>query len=156
MKKQTITTLLLTIALTGHAQKIDFNFFGRSEAEGTAPGFTAWNTTTASLPGFPKQIVSDTLTVDGIRFIVQTVPTRRVRRWDAMEQDHRADQGQAHRRRHRDTRPRRRRQPPKLLGPSGELEVIIEGLSAGPHTLLAYHNNPTSYQGPASMSMSMA
>lgn len=47
MKKQTITTLLLTIALTGHAQKIDFNFFGRSEAEGTAPGFTAWNTTTA-------------------------------------------------------------------------------------------------------------
>ena len=74
MKKQTITTLLLTIALTGHAQKIDFNFFGRSEAEGTAPGFTAWNTTTASLPGFPKQIVSDTLTVDGIRFIVQNGP----------------------------------------------------------------------------------
>jgi hypothetical protein len=56
MKKQTITTLLLTIALAGHAQKIDFNFFGRNEAEGTAPGFTAWNTTTASLPAFPNKL----------------------------------------------------------------------------------------------------
>ena len=33
-----------------------------------------------------------------------------------MEQDHRADQGQAHRRRHRDTRPRRRRQHTQTAG----------------------------------------
>ena len=149
MKKQTITTLLLTIALTGHAQKIDFNFFGRSEAEGNAPGFTAWNTTTSSLPGFPKQIVSDTLTVDGIRFIVQNGPNSQGKTlgcgWsktivqtkdkligDGIETLDLDDGGNT----------------PKLLGPTGELEVIIEGLPAGPHTLLAYHNNPTSYQGP--------
>ncbi|MBM6993169.1 MAG: T9SS type A sorting domain-containing protein [Prevotella sp.] len=149
MKRLTITTLLLTVGLAIQAQKIDFNFFGRSEAEGNAPGFTAWNSTTSGFPGFPKQLVSDTLTVNGITFIVQNGPYSQGKTlgcgWnktivqtkdklvgDGIETLDLDDSGNT----------------PKLQGPAGELEVIIEGLSAGAHTLLAYHNNPTNYQGP--------
>lgn len=149
MRKLTATGLLLTMALSLYAQKIDFNFFGRSEAEGNMPGFTAWNSLTSSFPGFPKQLASDTLTVDGIKFTVQNGPNSQGKTlgcgWskaivlskdklvgDGIETLDLDDGGNT----------------PKLQGPAGELEVIMEGLAAGPHTILAYHNNPTNYQGP--------
>lgn len=150
MNKKLLLVSLLAMAVSAQAQKIDFNFFGRQAAQVTAEGFTPWVSATTTHDGFPKNCVKDSMTVDGIKIVVENGPNSGGQTlgcgWnknitqskdkligDGIEVLALDDDGNT----------------PKLQGPVGEIQFTITGLTAGRHTLLAYHNNPTSYQGPA-------
>lgn len=133
MKKLLITIMLLGSVTLLMAQKIDFHMLNRSEAEGLEPGYTAWVVTEAE---------SATKTFDGVTVTVSADPTVGTgagihvisKYWK---------QGVVN-------------FGYKLLGDgllicgddhsnvtegAVKLDVKVEGLSAGQHSLQAYHNN---------------
>lgn len=150
MNKIFLLIALLVAVATAKAQKIDFNFFGRQAAQVTADGFTAWKSSATTFDGFPKNCPKDSMTIDSIiKIVVENGPnsggqtlgcgwnknvtqTKDKLIGDGIEVLMSDDDGNT----------------PKLQGPVGEIQFTISGLTAGHHTLLAYHNNPTSYQGP--------
>lgn len=124
----------LSALTTAKAQQIDFNMSGRQEAEGTEIGYTPWAVDLAQ---------ENTLTLDGGITLVLTstsgvaTHTLRSNYWKAGVVNHGSklvcdavvlygyEDGNT----------------PNLTDESGTLTVTIHGLSAGEHSLLAYHNN---------------
>lgn len=135
MKKQKRIILFggfLALALAGHAQKIDFNAYGRNVNTVTEPGFTPWAI---------EKLPSVSMTLDnGITITLnnggQENTTLKSNQWkDGVEKlgskiindaavlyGFDGDGNTPH------------------LTASGTLNVVIEGLPAGQHSLLAYHN----------------
>jgi hypothetical protein len=134
-QKLSLMLMLMTALVNVSAQKIDFDFFGRQSTETTETGYTHWE--------FPKQVVADTMTVDGITIIVTNSPNSAgtvvgcewwkngVQRYSKLVGDCVAasylnsDDNK--------TEP---------TDGYASLRFIIKGLSTGHHTLLAYHNMP--------------
>ena len=123
---------LLTCILTIQAQKIDFHKLNRSEAEGLEPGYTAWVVTEAP---------SATKVFDGVTVTVSADATYNSSAIHVMSEywkqgvvsygykllgDGLAVYGNDH---------------SKVTEGGVKLDVTVEGLKAGSHSLQAYHNN---------------
>ena len=134
MKKRILLyTFLSILCCTVYAQKIDFNMTGRNEAEGTEPDYTPWAI---------SQTTSASLTVDGITFTLscsgETTTTLCTKYYKAAVVNQGAklvgdaaivygladDGGIIH-------------CPEKSM----TINVKLSGLSAGEHSILAYHND---------------
>lgn len=136
MKLRLLWLMEFVLTLTSvSAQKIDFDFFGRQTTETTETGYTHWE--------FPKQVAADSMTIDGVKIIVTNAPgsagTVVGSEWwkNGVQKNSKligdcvassflnADNN---------------KEDPK----SGYaiLRFTIHGLTAGHHTLLAYHNLP--------------
>ncbi len=126
-------SFLSIFCYTVQAQKIDFNMTGRNEAEGTEPDYTSWAI---------SQTTSASLTVDGITFTLscsgETATTLCTKYYKAAVVNQGAkligdaaivygladDGGTIH-------------CPEKSM----TMNIKLSGLSAGEHTILAYHND---------------
>ncbi len=142
MKKSVLSLLLAATAVsTGLAQRIDFNMYGRSVTEGTAPGYSPWTfgRVTSASEKFATQNGGDSVTV-AITYVAGLDAGNGIRTnyWKTGV----VNQGY------------------KLIGDmaivitlqsdnnytdiksgSSGLQLTVTGLSAGEHTLMAYHSN---------------
>ncbi len=135
MKKQKRLILggaLLALALAGHAQKIDFNAYGRNVNTVTEPGFTPWaieklpsvsmtldNGVTITLNN--GDVENTTLKSNQWKDGVEKLGSKIIN--DAAVLYGLDEDGNT-----------------PTLTTSGTVNVVIEGLPAGEHSLLAYHN----------------
>jgi len=149
-KKILLTSLFALACISADAQRIDINNYGRSESEGLAPGYVAWTfgrvasatgefaaedsskitITISSVPGlngngvrtnYWKQGITTygyKLLADGCCVIALDDPT------DPSNNDY-----------------------VDVTEGSAGIQLIISGLSAGEHSLMAYHNSVDGYQG---------
>ena len=143
MKKTLLLSLFaLAFAFNATAQKIDFNLPGRQPEQVTENGFIPWAITTG---------VKDTLVIDetsGLKVVVANGPnsagkTLKANWWkdgvgkyskligDGIAVYDFVDNN-----------------TPQLQSGSAELTVTISGLSAGKHSILAYHNNTDGFTAP--------
>ena len=137
MKKELIILFSLLCSTTLLAQKIDFNMTGRSEAEGTEPGYTPWAVTeTASATGTFDGITI-TLSPDteyaGIHVLTKYWKQGVVNMGYKLIGDGLAVYGDDH---------------SNITSGAVKLDVKIEGLSAGHHSVQAFHNNVEGLDAP--------
>lgn len=149
MNKSSILIVLLASALSANAQKIDFNITGRQKAQVTADGFTPWESAVSKADGFPKNCVSDSMTVGGVTIVVQSPKTAKGSTigcgWNkgiTQTQDKLIGDGIE------SLLSSANGNTIKQQGQAGEIDFIVRGLTPGRHALLAYHNNPTGYVAP--------
>ncbi len=135
----------LIAASTGPAQeiKVDFNMNSRQWTEGTDPAYTPWSTNYTWFNG--GNVISNTF--NGVTFIFTRVGPEGVALmadWykagvqDSVHNSKLVNDGISV-------------NPHNTGGNGGQIELRIRGLTAGPHTLLSYHNT---WQNPASYSFS--
>ena len=142
MKKIFTLAAAFFLTLTTQAQKIDFNNFGRQEAEGLEPGYVAWTF------GRVESATQTFATASGesIRLTIAATPDAaegngiRTNYWkqgvvnlgykllaDACYTVHYDDPGNT-------------QDDVRVTSTSCGLQLTIEGLPAGRHSLMAYHN----------------
>jgi len=133
MKKLLSTTLSLLFAVGMTAQKIDFHKLNRSEAEGLEPGYTAWVVTEATSATKTFDGVTVTVSADpsvgtgaGIHVMSEYWKQGVVTYGYKLLGDGLAIYGDDH---------------SKITEGAVKLDVKVEGLAAGQHSLQAYHNN---------------
>jgi len=143
-----ISALLASTALTASAQRIDFNHYGRQEAEGLAIGYTAW--TFGRVQSATERFAtaagdSITLTLSAVEGLAGN--GIRTNYWkqgvvnfgykliaDMCNVTTLLDPGNSN-----DTE--------EITAGSSGLQLVVSGLAAGEHTLLAYHNVTDGYTG---------
>lgn len=137
MKKLLVTAMMLCCAGMVMAQKIDFNKYGRSEEKNLEPGYTPWIVTEAESATKDFDGITVTVSPDvnysGIHVMseywkqgVETLGYKLVG-------DGLAVYGDDHSR---------------ITSGAVKLDVKIEGLSEGHHSLQAYHNNVEGQNAP--------
>ena len=141
MKRLLIPTLMLAVAATTMAQRIDINNTTNwSEDRLTETGFTAWPIGTTTLATITVDGITINATVDGgsdQRTLKGNWWKDGVQKYSKLVGDGLCVYGKDG-----------NNTPQIQSGPVG-ITLTISGLAAGEHTLLAYHNNTDGYTGPA-------
>ena len=140
MKKVFLTAICVLCAIEMMAQKIDFHKQNRSEAEGLEPGYTAWivtETTSASktFDGITVTVSADPSVGKGTGIHVMSEYWKQgvVNYGYKLLGDGLAVYGDDH---------------SKVTEGAVKLDVKVEGLSAGMHSLQAFHNNVEGHDCP--------
>ena len=143
MKRQVLFSMALVSALTASAQRIDFNLTGRSEAQVNEPEYTAWAVNTCETES--KEVedadgnpITITLAND------DSYAGRRLKScWfknglssSKLIADGFAIYG------YEDGN------TPQITEGAVRLNITLKGLSAGKHSLMAYHNNNDGFNAP--------
>jgi hypothetical protein len=142
------TVLFASFAL-GQEIKVDFNNSGRPLSEGQDPAYTPWSTNSIWLPGTPTDVISNTFS--GVAFTFRRVGSTGT----ALTSD-RYSAGLTTVGWNAKLVSDGITVEPKLItnivgvstAPGARIELTISNLSAGPHTLLTWHNtwqNPTNF-----------
>ena len=141
--KKLLFFMFITSCLSAQAQKIDFNLPGRPSSQVGQEGFVSW-----AVP----QAVSDTLVVDTLAKIKMSVANGPNSKGKTLRSSWSKTITQGKDRLVGDGFSvfdlDSGNNTPQLKGPAGEVEVTVWGLSAGEHTILAYHNNTSGYAPP--------
>lgn len=137
MQKLIVTAITLLCTTTLLAQKIDFNMTGRSEAEGTETGYSPWAVSetasaTGTFDGLTITLSPDTKYA-GVHVLTKYWKQGVVNNGYKLVGDGLAVYGDDH---------------SNVASGSVKLDVKIEGLSAGTHSLQAFHNNVEGLDAP--------
>lgn len=137
MRKLLLTTVLCACAMTMMAQKIDFNKPGRPASEGLEDGYTAWvvNETEEATETFDG--ITITLSCDK-DYAGETVMTNYWKQGVINGAKLVGDAVLAYKNDHGN-----------ITSGAVKLDVKIEGLSAGKHSLQAFHNNIDGLEAPS-------
>ena len=136
MKKRLFTIILLATTMAMQAQRIDLN----NSQNRTEEGYTAWTIGTTTRATISVDGITIVATIDGI----QQSRTLKGEWWKDGVNKHSKlvcdGVGVYGLDGNNNT--------PQLQEGETGIKLTITGLSAGTHSLLAYHNNPSGYQGP--------
>jgi hypothetical protein len=143
MKKVLLLCVIAMISTAMWAQKIDFNLPGRQASQVTETGYTPWAVTT----GVQESLVPDS--TKALKITIANGPNSAgktlrsnwwkdgVNKYSKLVGDGVAVYGLA-----------ADGNTPQLQAGSAEITLTLSGLTAGKHSLLAYHNNTDGYNGP--------
>ncbi len=136
MKKLFLSFVLLSLAMGLQAQRIDIN----NSQNKTADGFTAWTIGTTTQSSVTVDGITVKATVDGTqqnRTLKGEWWKDGVNKYDKLVCDGVGVYGLDS-----------NNNTPQIQSGEVGIKLTITGLTAGEHTLLAYHNNPSGYDGP--------
>lgn len=137
MRRLLLTTVMMCCTAMMMAQKIDFNMTGRSDAEGTEPGYTPWAVTECESATATFEGVTITLSPDkayaGIHILTKYWKQGVVNYGYKLVGDGLAVYGDDH---------------SNVAAGAVKLDVKIEGLATGSHSLQAFHNNVEGLDAP--------
>lgn len=137
MKLLLLSTALLLSAMAMQAQRIDIN----NSSNKTEDGYIAWTIGTTKQAEVTADGITITATIDGIqqgRTLKGEWWKDGVNKYSKLVCDGVGVYGLDD-----------NNNTPQLQTGETGIKLTIKGLSAGEHSLLAYHNNPSGYQGPA-------
>ena len=136
MKKRLLTTILLATTMAMQAQRIDIN----NSQNRTEEGYSPWTIGTTTQSSITVDGITVKATIDGTqqnRTLKGEWWKDGVNKYSRLTSDGMGVYGLD-----------ASGNTPQIQAGEVGIKLTISGLSAGQHSLLAYHNNPSGYQGP--------
>lgn len=136
MKKRLLTTILLATTMAMQAQRIDIN----NSQNRTEEGYSPWTIGTTTQSSITVDGITVKATIDGTqqnRTLKGEWWKDGVNKYSKLTSDGMGVYGLD-----------ASGNTPQIQAGEVGIKLTISGLSAGQHSLLAYHNNPSGYQGP--------